>query len=106
MAIAHTAGMVLAIVFSIRANSPAPYPVSIAGGRLLCGDSLDEKTYARLVLDEECYYKERIEEHARALVKLERANGSKALMVRCAYITFVVSVAVIGAGFAIVLTPM
>ena len=103
MAVVHTAGMVLAIVFCIRANWPASHPVPIAGGGLLRDGSLDEKTYASLILDEKSYHKSRIGEYAQDLIKLEGTNEKKARRLKCAYVSFGVSVAAIGAGFGIAL---
>ena len=91
-AIASVTGLVLTIVLCMLVNKASPYPVTIMGGRLLCCDNLDEKTYDILVNDEEDFYKLNIAEYARALVKLEDTNKKKAQKLTYAHIAFAASI--------------
>ena len=86
-------GLLLAIVFCVFVDRVSSHPVTIVGKRLLCCDELDEKTYAALVQSEEGFYKSRIAEYARALVKLEETNKEKARRLRYAQISFASSIA-------------
>ena len=93
LAIVPVAGMLLTIILCILVNRASAYPAPIVGNRLLCHDELDEKTYAELVESEEDFYKQRIEEYARALVKLEDTNKKKASILKIAFAVFAASVA-------------
>lgn len=93
LAIVPVAGMLLTIIFCTLVNRASAHPAPIVGKRLLCHDELDEKTYAELVESEEDFYKHRIGEYARALVKLEDTNKKKAGMLKIALVAFAVSVA-------------
>ena len=95
MAVAFLAGTIVTIALCISVNFPGPQPVPIAGKGLLCCDRLDEKMYRELVGDEEEYYKSRVEEYAHVLAKQERINGSKAKRLKCAYVVFSVTVALV-----------
>ena len=92
VAAAFLVGTGTAIGLCIWVNVPRPQPVPIAGKKLLCHGRLDEKTYGELVEDEEEYYKSRIEEYARVLVKQKRINKRKAKRLKCAYVVFWVTV--------------